>query len=316
VVLDKTGTLTEGRPAVTEAHFAPDAGIEEPAILALAAAIERRSEHPLASAVVRFAEARGAPEVAAETVFANPGGGVMGRVDGRRVRVGTATFLTEQGADLGPLAGAAAEIESRGATPVLVAVDGRAAAALAVRDPLRADARAAVAALRALGLRVTLLSGDREASARAAAREAGIDDVIAEASPEEKIAHVRRLRDAGHVVAMAGDGVNDAAALAAADLSIAMGSGTDVAREAADVTLVGGRLAALPATLRLARSALGIIRQNLIWAFGYNALGIPLAAGVFYPWTGWLLSPVFASAAMALSSVSVVTNSLRLRRFR
>jgi Cu+-exporting ATPase len=197
-----------------------------------------------------------------------------------------------------------------------VAVAGRGAAVLGVRDPLRPDAREAVAALRTMGLRVVLLSGDRRASATAVAREAGIDEVFAEASPEEKIAHVRRLREEGAVVAMAGDGVNDAAALAAADLSIAMGSGTDVALEAADVALIGGRLTSLPGVIRLARRAIVIIRQNLFWAFGYNAVGIPLAAGVFYAWTGWLLSPVFASAAMALSSVSVVTNSLRLRTFR
>ncbi|MFN8179639.1 MAG: heavy metal translocating P-type ATPase [bacterium] len=316
VVLDKTGTLTEGRPEVVEATFAPDAGLAEGEVLALAAALERRSEHPLAGAIVRFAETRGARDVTAETVFAQPGGGVLGRADGKRVRVGTAAFLVEQGAELAGLSAAVRSIEERGATPVCVAVEGRALAALAVRDPLRKDAREAVSALRAMGLRVLLLSGDRKASAEAAAREVGIDEVIAEASPEEKIARVRRLREEGAVVAMAGDGVNDAAALAAADLSIAMGSGTDVALEAADVALIGGRLTSLPAVIRLARSAIGIIRQNLAWAFGYNALGIPLAAGVFYPWTGWLLSPVFASAAMALSSVSVVTNSLRLRGFR
>jgi Cu+-exporting ATPase len=197
-----------------------------------------------------------------------------------------------------------------------VAVDGVAVAALAVRDPIRPGAREAVAELRRLGLRVVLLSGDRRATAEAVGRDVGIGEVIAEASPEEKIARVRGLRRGGAVVAMAGDGVNDAAALAAADLSFAMGTGTDVALGAADVALVGGRLAAIPAAVRLARSAIRVIRQNLVWAFGYNALGIPLAAGVLYPWTGWLLSPVVASAAMALSSVSVVSNSLRLRRFR
>ena len=314
VVLDKTGTLTEGRPEVVEATFLPDGALSEVEALALAAALERRSEHPLAAAIVRFAESRGARQLAAETAFANPGGGMLGRVDGHRVRVGTVEFLAERGADVTALDRTVHAMERGGATVVCIAVDERAAAALALRDPLRADAREAVGELRAMGLRVLLLSGDRHPSAEAAAREAGIDEVIAEASPEQKIAHVHRLRQAGAVVAMVGDGVNDAAALAAADLSIAMGSGSDVAREAADVVLLGGRLASVPATLRLARRAIAIIRQNLFWAFGYNALGIPLAAGVFYSWTGWLLSPVFASAAMALSSVSVVTNSLRLRR--
>jgi Cu+-exporting ATPase len=232
------------------------------------------------------------------------------------VRVGSARFLAESHADPAPLAAAVEAMEARAATPVLVAVDGVAAAALAVRDPLRPDARDAVADLRRLGLRVVLLSGDRRAAAEAVAREAGIDEVIAEASPGEKIARVRALREQGAVVAMAGDGVNDAAALAAADLSFAMSTGTDVALQAADVALVGGRLASIPAAVRLARAAIAVIRQNLFWAFGYNALAIPLAAGALYPWTGWLLSPVIASAAMALSSVSVVGNSLRLRRFR
>ncbi len=314
VVLDKTGTLTRGRPEVTHVTMAPDAGLSELEVLTYAAALERRSEHPLAGAIVRHAETKGARAVEAETAFASAGAGMLGRVEGRKVRVGTAAFLASQQADPAALADAVAAMERDAATPVLVAVDGRAVAALGVRDPLRPDARDAVAALKRLGLRVILLSGDRRGTTEAVAREAGIDEVIAEATPQDKIAKVRALREAGAVVAMAGDGVNDAAALAAADLSLAMGSGTDVALEAADVALAGGKLASIPAVLRLARSARRIIRQNLVWAFGYNVIGIPLAAGVFFPWTGWLLSPVFASAAMALSSVSVVGNSLRLRR--
>jgi Cu+-exporting ATPase len=187
---------------------------------------------------------------------------------------------------------------------------------LAMRDPLRADARVAVEQLQRAGARVVLLSGDRRRTAEAIARELGIHDVIAEASPEQKLREIQKLRDGGAVVAMVGDGVNDAAALAAADLGIAAGSGADVALEAADVALIGGRLTSIPDTLRLARQSIRIIHQNLFWAFGYNALGIPLAAGLLEPWTGWLISPALASAAMALSSVSVVTNSLRLRGFR
>jgi Cu+-exporting ATPase len=316
VVLDKTGTLTRGRPEVDAIERAPGVDLPEAEILALAAALERRSEHPLASAVVRFAEARGARVIAPETAFTRSGAGMLGRVEGRRMRVGTAKFLADQGADPASLAEAAQRMEERGATPVLVAADGRALAALSVRDTLRPDACEAVAALRGRGLSVVLLSGDRRAVVEAVAREAGIAEFLAEASPAEKVEHVRRLRAGGSVVAMVGDGVNDAAALAAADLGIAMGSGSDVALQAADVALVGGRLTAVADVLRLAREAIAIIRQNLVWAFGYNVIGIPLAAGLFWPWTGWLLSPVLASAAMALSSVSVVSNSLRLRRFR
>jgi Cu+-exporting ATPase len=316
VVLDKTGTLTSGRPSVEEIVTASGADVDGTEVLALAAALERRSEHPLASAIVRAAEDRGARRVEAETAFATPGAGLLGRVAGRKVRVGSAAFLREQGIDAASLADVAARMEERAATPILVAVDGIAVAALAVRDPLRPDARAAVDALRRNGARVVLLSGDRRRTVEAIAREVGIEDIGAEATPEQKVLAVRRLREAGGIVAMVGDGVNDAAALAAADLGIAAGSGADVALEAADVALLGGRLMAVPDTLRLARRSIRIIRQNLFWAFGYNVVGIPLAAGLLYPWTGWLVSPVFASAAMALSSVSVVSNSLRLRGFR
>jgi len=313
VILDKTGTVTLGHPEVVEVRAIE--GTED-GMLALAAALEMRSEHPLAAAVVREAERRGVEVPPAETAFAQAGGGVFGKVGGRKARVGTAAFLGAKGVDPGPLAAAAAEIERAGATPVLVGADGVALGVLGIRDPLRPDAPAAVASLKRLGARVVLLSGDRRGVAEAVGAEIGADEVVAEASPEQKIAFVRRRREAGERVAMVGDGVNDAPSLAAADVGIAMGSGTDVARAAADVTLVGGRLEAVADLVRLSRSTVSIVRQNLAWAFGYNAIGIPIAAGVLFPWTGWLLSPVFASAAMAWSSVSVVSNSLRLRAFR
>jgi len=313
VVLDKTGTITVGRPEVV-AFEAPGDGADE--VLAAAAALEARSEHPLAGAVLRFARSRGVEAAEASSVFTQPGGGVFGKVGERKVRVGTAAFLREKGADPSPLEDVAARWEGEGVTPVLVAVDGAARGAFGIRDPLQDGAAEAVAALRKLGLRTVMLSGDRKRVAEAVGAEAGVDEVIGEASPEAKVDAVRALRRSGRVVLMAGDGVNDAPALAEADLGVAMGGGADVAREAADITLVSGRLASLPGAVRLSRAAIGIIRQNLAWAFGYNVIAIPLAAGLFFPWTGWLLSPVIASAAMALSSVSVVSNSLRLRRFR
>ncbi len=317
VVLDKTGTVTIGRPEVVSFERSTLAAApDDREVLSLAAALERRSEHPLAGAIIRYAEAREAPDVEATAAFTKPGGGVFGKVGEQRVRVGTVEFLREKDADPGPLRGIASRMEARGETPVLVAVNGVAVAAFGVRDPIQEGAADAVRALEDLGLRVVLLSGDRRGVAEHVAAEVGIRDVVAPATPEEKIAHVRMLRAQGRVVLMAGDGVNDAPALAEADLGVAMGGGADVAREAADVTLVSGRLSSLPAAVRLSRATIRVLRQNLAWAFGYNVLAIPLAAGLFYPWTGWMLSPVVASAAMALSSVSVVSNSLRLGRFR
>jgi Cu+-exporting ATPase len=316
VVLDKTGTVTEGRPEVVAVRVAPGASVGEDGLVALAASLEARSEHPLAGAVLREAERRGLSVPGPETAFAQAGGGMFGRVGGRKVRVGRAEFLREKGVDPGPLAGHVAALEADGATPVLVGADGAALGVLGVRDPLREDAAAGVAALKRLGLRVVLLSGDRRAVVELVGREIDADEVVAEASPEGKVEHVRGLRARGARVVMVGDGVNDAPSLAAADVGVAIGTGTDVARGAADVTLVGGHIAAVADFVRLSRRTTRIVRQNLAWAFGYNALGIPIAAGVLYPWTGWLLSPVFASAAMALSSVSVVSNSLRLRAFR
>jgi Cu+-exporting ATPase len=317
IVLDKTGTVTAGRPVVEEIRLASgsDAGTEEE-VLGLAVALERGSEHPLADAVIQFARSRNVVGPLATRVETIPGRGIRGDVGGNTVRVGTSRFLEEEGVETSAWSREIQQLEADGATVVLVAANGEARAALAIRDPILDGAVETVAELKRMGLTVVLLTGDRPRAAEAIGKRIGADQVIAEALPEDKVAHVERLRRDGAVVAMVGDGINDAPALSAADLGVAMGGGTDVAREAADVTLVGGRLSSLPSAVRLSRRAIRIIRQNLGWAFGYNALGIPLAAGVLYPVTGWLLSPVFASAAMALSSVSVVTNSLRLRAFK
>jgi len=314
VVLDKTGTLTEGKPALVAVRTA--AGVDEAELLRLAAALERSSEHPLGAAIVAAAGERGlAPGAAAD--FAAPAGkGVSGTVDGRRVLVGSAGYLTENGIDPAALAGEADALRRDGATVVVVAIDGAAAGLLAIADPVKPSAGAALADLAADGVRVVMLTGDNRVTAEAVARRLGIAEVEAEVLPEAKAATVARLRAAGRVVAMAGDGVNDAPALAAADVGIAMGTGTDVAIESAGVTLLGGDLAGLVAARRLSRATMRNIRQNLLFAFLYNAAGVPIAAGVLYPAFGLLLSPMIAAAAMALSSVSVIANALRLRATR
>jgi heavy metal translocating P-type ATPase len=313
VVLDKTGTLTRGAPEVTEVE--PADGVPEAEVLALAAAIEASSEHPLGDAVVRAARKRGLDLPSATGFEAHPGRGVRAQVDGTEVRIGNPRFLEESGLDASDWTGTVERLETRGRTVALVAAGDRVLGVLGIADPPRPDAAGSVDALRALGLDVRMLTGDRERTARAVAAEIGIEEVTAGVLPEHKEAEIRRLQATGLRVAMVGDGINDAPALARADLGIAIGTGTDVAVAASDVTLVRPDLAAIPAAIRLARATVRTIRQNLFWAFAYNTLGIPLAAGVLYPWTGWLLSPVFASAAMALSSVSVVGNSLRLRRY-
>jgi Cu+-exporting ATPase len=313
VVFDKTGTLTAGRPAVTEVRCVE--GFDAARLLMLAAAAESGSTHPLAAAIVAVARDRGLQSPATSAFEAIPGCGVVAMVDGHAVLVGRAGWLEDAGVLTAALAEAAARIAERGTTPVLVAVDGALAGVLGVVDPPREGARASVVALQGMGYQVVLLTGDRRETAEAVAREVGINDVIAEVLPGEKAEHIARLRTAGRRVAMVGDGVNDAPALASADLGIAVGTGSDVAIAASDVTLVGADPRGVVAALALSRRALRTIRQNLMWAFVYNVLGIPLAAGVLFPWTGWLLSPVVASAAMALSSVSVVANSLRLRKF-
>lgn len=316
VVLDKTGTITEGRPVVTDVVSAPGAVIDDPALWTAVRALEARSEHPTAAAIAGEAARRGAPLVEVEALEATPGRGVAGVVEGRPVRIGTAAFLAEHGVDPAPLADAAARLGEAGRSTAFVAWDGRLTALVAVADPLRASSAAAIAALRAAGLDVVLLSGDTPAVAAAVAREAGIERVVAGVLPEGKVAEVRRLQGAGRVVAMVGDGINDAPALAQADVGIAVGGGTDVAASAADVVLMRGDLTGVVSALALARRTMRTMRQNLFWAFAYNVVGIPVAAGVLAPWMGWQLTPTLASAAMAVSSVSVVTNALRLRTAR
>jgi Cu+-exporting ATPase len=315
VVLDKTGTVTRGAPSLRSVQ--PAGGLSEAELLSVAAAAERGSEHPLAEAVVRGAEERGLLVGSAQRFEAIPGGGVRASVDGREVRIGTEPFLAAEGVDVAPLAAVAAAEAAEGRTPVLVAVEGRPAGVLSLADPVKPESAEAVRRLRAAGVDVWMITGDRAAVAAAIGAEVGIgpDRILAEVRPEAKAARVADLRARGRV-AMVGDGINDAPALAGADLGIAIGTGADVAVQASDVTLVGDDLRAVPAAIRLSRATMRTIRQNLGWAFGYNVLLIPVAAGLLYPLTGWLLSPALAAGAMALSSVSVVTNSLRLRRFR
>jgi Cu+-exporting ATPase len=316
VVLDKTGTITEGKPAVTDVLLAPGAPVAEELLLGLVAAVERSSEHPVAAAIVAHAVARG---VAAREVggFESVTGlGARGDVDGRAVLVGNASLLAAGGVATAPLDESAASLSARGRTVVHVAVDGALAAIVGVADPVRATSRDAVARLRRMGLEVVMLTGDARRTAEAVAREAGVERVVAGVLPEGKVAEVERLQRQGRVVAMVGDGINDAPALARADVGIAMGGGTDVAVEAADVTLMRQDLRAVADAIALSRRTMRTMRQNLFWAFVYNVVGIPVAAGVLFPAFGLLLSPILASAAMAMSSVSVVTNSLRLRQFR
>ncbi|MGY1604455.1 heavy metal translocating P-type ATPase [Geodermatophilus sp. SYSU D00815] len=312
VVLDKTGTITRGRPAVVD--VAVRSGWSEAEVLSLAAAAEIGSEHPLGEAVVGAARDRGLPIPPADSFEAVPGRGVDAVVAGRRVQVGNRALLA--GRELGDLDAAGRAAAAAGRTPVFVAVDGEVVAAVTVADPVRPESADAVAQLRALGLEVWMLTGDAAATARAVAAEVGIEHVVADVLPAEKDAAIARLQAEGHVVAMVGDGINDAPALARADLGIAIGTGADVAVAASDVTLVGGDLRGIVAAIALSRRTVATIRQGLVWAFGYNVLLIPVAAGALYWWDGLLLDPVLASAAMAMSSVSVVTNALRLRRFR
>jgi len=312
LVVDKTGTLTEGKPAVTA--VVPAAGFTETEILRLAASVERASEHPLAVAVVGAAEKKGI-SLGQVSEFDSPiGKGAFGTVEGKRVVLGNAKFLAEQKIDVAPLADAAEGLRQDGATAIFVGIDGAAAGVLAIADPVKASTPNALAALKAEGLRVVMLTGDNWTTAKAVARRLGIDEVEAEVLPEQKSDVVTKRKAAGQIVAMAGDGVNDAPALAAADVGIAMGTGTDVAMESAGITLLKGDLNGIVRARRLSQATMRNIRQNLFFAFIYNAAGIPIAAGVLYPIFGILLSPVIAAAAMALSSVSVVGNALRLRR--
>jgi len=316
LLLDKTGTVTLGKPALSVVEAV--APFSEAEVLRLAAAAERGSEHPLAAAVVAGARARGVALVEASAFQAVPGQGVSATVDGRRVVLGNLALLQGMGMDPGTLRPRLEDLSARGETVMLLAVDGAAAGLIAVRDPVKPGAAAAIRALHAEGFRrIALITGDRAATARAVAAELGIDAVEAEVPPAGKAAAVERFRGStGRGVAFAGDGINDAPALAAADVGIAMGTGADVAIEAAGLTLVSGELEALVRARRLSRATLRNVRQNLWWAFGYNAAGIPLAAGVLFPVLGFLFSPMLASAAMSFSSVTVIANALRLRRAR
>jgi Cu+-exporting ATPase len=315
-VLDKTGTLTEGKPRVTDIVRA-DGAPSEDELLALVAAAERGSEHPLADAIVREAtEGRGLALAEATDFLSVAGGGVSAIVAGRAIIVGRPGFLESAGVDVSSLAAAADALAADGKTPVLAAVDGRAAGVVAIADTLKEGSAEAVAALHRLGMTVAMLTGDNLRTAEAIARRAGIDTVVADVRPDGKAAAVKALQGEGTVVAMVGDGVNDAPALASADVGVAMGTGTDVAMESAGVTLMSGDLRGLVTAMALSRATMANIRQNLFWAFAYNVILIPVAMGVLYPFTGILLDPIFAAAAMALSSVTVVSNALRLRRFR
>ncbi|WOF44976.1 copper-translocating P-type ATPase [Sphingopyxis indica] len=314
LVVDKTGTLTEGHPSVT--RIVAGTGFDEEGVLRLAAAVERASEHPLARAIVEAAGARkiAIPEV---TDFDSPTGkGALGTVEGKRVLLGNTAFLKEHGVETAPLAAQADEMRRDGATAIFAGIDGVAAGILAIADPIKQTTPEALAALRHEGVRVVMLTGDNRTTAEAVARRLGIDEVEAEVLPDQKSAVVERLKREGRTVAMAGDGVNDAPALAAAEVGIAMGSGTDVAIESAGVTLLKGDLTGIVRARRLSQATMSNIRQNLVFAFIYNAAGIPVAAGLLYPLFGLLLSPMIAAAAMALSSVSVIGNALRLRVVR
>jgi Cu+-exporting ATPase len=312
LVVDKTGTLTQGRPAVTA--IIPAVGHREDEVLRLAAAVEQASEHPLALAIVEAARERGLA-LAQVSGFDSPTGrGAVGTVEGKRIVLGNARYLAEQNIDTAALAAAADELRSEGASAIFVGIDGTAAGTIAIADPIKPTTREALDALRREGIRVVMLTGDNRTTAEAVARKLGIDEVEADVLPEQKGAVVARLRRDGRIVAMAGDGVNDAPALASADVGIAMGSGTDVAIESAGVTLLKGDLIGIVRARRLSQATMSNIRQNLVFAFIYNVAGVPIAAGLLYPLLGILLSPMIAAAAMALSSVSVVTNALRLNR--
>jgi Cu+-exporting ATPase len=320
VVLDKTGTVTKGKPELGEVQsaaggaFRGEEGKRE--LLRLAASAESGSGHPLADAVVRGARGRGIDVAAPETFVSVPGQGIRATVSGRAVLIGNLAWLEGEGIDAATLGHDVKEIADAGGTPICVAVDGKAEGLLSVADEVKDGAPEAIRLLRGMGLDVVMLTGDNRRTAKAVAEKVGISRVIAEVLPDRKAFEIRTLQAEGRVVAMAGDGINDAPALAQADVGIAMGTGADIAVEAGDLVLMGGDLRGVADAISLGRAALRNIRQNLFWAFAYNVVLIPVAAGVLYPSFRLLLDPVYAAAAMGLSSVTVVTNALRLRRFR
>jgi len=312
VVMDKTGTLTTGKLEVTELESGP--GFSDEDLIRTAGSLERLSEHPIGKAVVRRAEGEKMALLPVDDFETLPGKGVRGRVgEQRQTLLGTFSFLASSGVPVEPWAGRAERLQEKGRTVLFLAVDGRVAGIMGVSSVLKEEAAGVVRTLKAMGLRVYMLTGDSARAASAVAGELDLDGVLAEVLPQEKAERVRQLQTEGHRVAMVGDGINDAPALVQADLGIAMGTGTDIAMESADVTLMGSSLEGVPRSIELSRQTVRTIRQNLFWAFFYNLLGIPVAAGVLIPFFGFALKPVVAAAAMAFSSVSVVTNSLRLR---
>ncbi|MBI2406849.1 MAG: copper-translocating P-type ATPase [Gemmatimonadetes bacterium] len=315
VVLDKTGTVTEGKPGVTDVVRAGST-VSDDELLRLLGSLERSSEHPLGDAIVRHAESRNLTLSRAESFAAVPGRGATGVVEGHGMAAGNAALLADWGVDVAPLAADAERVTAEAKTPVFIAIDGELAGLVAIADPIRRTSRDAVERLKAMGLDVVMLTGDHRRTAEAIARQAGIPRVVAEVLPDGKVAEVQRLQGEGRVVAMVGDGINDAPALAQSDVGVAIGTGTDVAVEAADIALVRGDLHGLADAIALSRRTMRVMKQNLFWAFIYNVISIPVAAGALYPSFALQLSPILASAAMAFSSVSVVTNSLRLRTWR
>jgi Cu+-exporting ATPase len=311
LVIDKTGTLTEGKPTVESVATLESGAFSETELMRLAASLEAASEHPLARAIVRAAQEKQLTLPLVADFRATAGGGAEGHVENRVVRVGTLKFLASSGVNTS--VAQTQSLANESATTAYVAIDGKLAGAISLSDPIKSSAEAAIRELRADGIHVVVATGDRREVAQRVARQLGIDQVEAEVQPQQKADIVKRLRAEGHVVAMAGDGINDSPALAAADVGIAMGTGTDVAIENAGITLLKGDLRGILRARRLSRATIGNIKQNLAFAFLYNTLGIPVAAGVLYPFFGWLLSPMIASAAMSLSSVSVIGNALRLR---
>jgi Cu+-exporting ATPase len=314
IVLDKTGTITVGKPAVTD--VVPAAGFEIDAILSLAAAAERDSEHPLAAAIIESAAQRGLTPIAATRFEAVPGHGIRAWLGERRVLVGKRVFLEAAGVKAAALEPDAVRLADEGKTPVFVAVDDRAAGIVAIADPVKQDSQAAIAALRKLGLQVVMITGDNRRTADAIARRVGVDRVLAEVLPQDKAHEVRKLQLEGRTVAMVGDGINDAPALAQSDVGFAIGTGTDVAIEASDVTLISGSLRGVVSAIEISRATMRNVYQNLFGAFIYNGLGLPIALGVLYPFIGLLLSPILAALAMSFSSVTVISNANRLKRFR
>jgi len=313
IVFDKTGTLTQGKPEVTD--VAANGGFREEQVLSWAASVEKGSEHPLGEAIVHAAKEKGMQLSRVEAFEAIPGQGVKARIDGQHLLLGNLRLMEDNGVQADGLWHRAEKLAGQGKTPMIVALDGRAAGVVAVADTLKPNTREAVEALHRMGLEVIMITGDNERTAKAVASQIGIDRVLAEVLPWDKSQQVKKLQEEGKVVAMVGDGINDAPALAQADVGIAIGTGTDVAMESSDITLITGDLRAVIAAIQLSKRTIRTIKQNLFWAFIYNILGIPIAAGILYPFWGILLNPMIASAAMAMSSVSVVSNSLRLKRF-